>query len=84
MTVYHVYEVFYDEPWYPDESSSRIYATLEDAQKYGNELIKQALENGETFSEDSDTEFNDDCYAVFFGDSGEDDHRIYIDEYEVR
>lgn len=84
-TVYHVYESFYDEPWYPAEETAKIFSSFEDACKYGNELIKDALDNGEELDTayDNNSEFNENCLAVFFGDGFEDDHRIYIDEYEV-
>lgn len=84
-TVYHVYECFYEEPWYPNEETAKIFSNFDDACKYGNELIKDALDNGEELDTayDNNSEFNENCYAVFFGNGCEDDHRIYIDKYEV-
>ena len=85
-TIYHVYECFYDEPWYPCYETAQVFRNFEDACKYGNELIKKALDNGETLDTeyDNNSEFNEKCYTVFFGNGCEDDHRIYIDKYNVR
>lgn len=88
MKVYHVYECAYDEPWYPDEATSRIYSTFEKAQEYANELVKDALEEGYKFEDDfawkgETALFRDNDIYKCFTDNVSDELRIYIDEYEV-
>ena len=82
-TVYHVYETFYGELYDLDNETAKIFSSFEDACKYGNELIKDALDSGEELNANYGTEFKEGCCVVFFSDTFENDHRICIDKYEV-
>lgn len=77
MKVYHVYECFYDEPWYPEEASARIYKNYTDAKEYFDSLIEAAIADGQ------ELECQEERFAQFNTDEW-DEFKIYIDEYEVR
>lgn len=76
MKVYHVYEVFYGEPWYPEECSARIYKNYADAKKYFDHLVNQGVKDEQSldYLEERYAQFNtDDC----------DEFKVFIDEYEL-
>ena len=87
MKVYHVYTCGYEEPWYPNEDTAKIYGTFEKAKEYANKLVSDFLEDGYTLYECEEGETpmfkGDDSFKTFIDDSTADEQRIYIDEYEV-
>lgn len=77
MKVYHVYECFYEEEWYPETCDSRIYKDYNEAKRYFDSLVKEGIEcgNGLDYQENNYAQFNTDDINAF---------KIFIDEYELR